>query len=76
MNVCAWQGRECYHPRLGMALGHFADLVAANERDGYLTVGLFATCSSMPGMVAAPPHSGSTREPIRIGMPWLDVKAR
>src|SRR5882672_5157274 len=29
--------------RLGLALGHFGDLVAANERDGYFTVGLYAT---------------------------------
>ena len=29
--------------RLGMALGHFADLVTKNERDGYFTVGLLAT---------------------------------
>src|SRR5688572_2842498 len=28
--------------RLGMSLGHFADIVAKNERDGYLTVGLLA----------------------------------
>ena len=34
--------------RLGMSLGHFADIVARNERDGYLTVGLLATCPSMP----------------------------
>jgi arginase len=59
--------------RLGMALGHFADLVAANERDGYFTVGLYATCPSMPGMVAGLQHSGATREPIRIGMLWLDA---
>src|SRR4051812_18693234 len=37
--------------RLGMALGHFADIVARNERDGYFTVGLLATCPSMPGLV-------------------------
>jgi len=35
--------------RLGMALGHFADIVTKNERDGYFTVGLLATCPSMPG---------------------------
>ena len=38
--------------KLGMALGHFADIVAKNERDGYFTVGLLATCPSMPGLVA------------------------
>jgi len=59
--------------RLGMALGHFADIVAKNEREGYFTVGLLATCPSMPGLVAGLQHSGSTREPIRIGMLWLDA---
>lgn len=59
--------------RLGMALGHFGDLVAANERDGYFSVGLYATCPSMPGMVAGLQHSGPTREPIRVGMLWLDA---
>src|SRR5688572_9654010 len=28
--------------RLGMALGHFADIVERNEKDGYFTVGLLA----------------------------------
>jgi arginase len=59
--------------RLGMALGHFADLVARNERDGYFTVGLLATCPSMPGLVAGLQHSGPTPELIRIGMLWLDA---
>ncbi len=59
--------------RLGMALGHLGELVAANERDGYFTVGLYATCPSMPGMVAGLQHSGPTREPIRIGMLWIDA---
>ena len=59
--------------RLGMALGHYADIVTQNERDGYFTVGLFATCPSMPGMVAGLQRSGPTREPIRIGMLWLDA---
>lgn len=59
--------------RLGMALGHFADIVAKNERDGYFTVGLLATCPSMPGLVAGLQHSGPTAAPIRIGMLWLDA---
>ncbi|HJR61523.1 MAG TPA: arginase family protein [Vicinamibacterales bacterium] len=59
--------------RLGMALGHFSDLVAQNERDGYLTVGLLATCPSMPGLVAGLQRSGSTSKPARIGMLWLDA---
>ena len=59
--------------RLGMSLGHFADIVSKNERDGYFTVGLLATCPSMPGLVAGLQHSGPTREPIKIGMLWLDA---
>ena len=59
--------------KLGWALGHFADIVTSNERDGYFTVGLLATCPSMPGLVAGLQHSGPTREPIRIGMLWLDA---
>ena len=59
--------------KLGMALGHFAEIVEKNERDGYFTVGLLATCPSMPGLVAGLQHSGPTREPIRIGMLWLDA---
>jgi arginase len=59
--------------KLGMALGHFADIVAKNERDGYFTVGLLATCPSMPGLVAGLQHSGQGRAPLRIGMLWLDA---
>jgi arginase len=59
--------------RLGMSLGHFADIVTQNERDGYFTVGLLATCPSMPGLVAGLQRSGPTREALRIGMLWLDA---
>ena len=59
--------------RLGMALGHFAENVAQNERDGYFTVGLLATCPSMPGLVAGLQHSGAGGRPLRIGMLWLDA---
>jgi arginase len=58
--------------RLGMALGHFADIVAKNEREGYFTVGLLATCPSMPGLVAGLQRSGG-HEPLKIGMLWLDA---
>lgn len=59
--------------RLGMALGHFADIVARNERDGYFTVGLLATCPSMPGLVAGLQHSGPDGQPLKVGMLWLDA---
>lgn len=59
--------------RLGMALGHFSDIVSANERSGWFTVGLLATCPSMPGLVAGLQHSGPNPEAIPIGMLWLDA---
>ena len=59
--------------KLGWALGHFSDIVAKNERDGYFTVGLLATCPSMPGLVAGLQHSGPTAKPLKIGMLWLDA---
>jgi len=59
--------------KLGMSLGHFADIVAKNEREGYFTVGLLATCPSMPGLVAGLQRSGPTHEALRIGMLWLDA---
>jgi arginase len=59
--------------RLGMSLGHFADIVARNERDGFFTVGLLATCPSMPGLVAGLQRSGASREALKIGMLWLDA---
>jgi arginase len=59
--------------RLGMALGHFADVVATNEREEWFTVGLLATCPSMPGLVAGLQRSGPPGKPLRIGMLWLDA---
>lgn len=59
--------------KLGMALGHFADIVRQNEVDGFFTVGLLATCPSMPGLVAGLQASGPGRDPLRIGMLWLDA---
>jgi arginase len=59
--------------RLGFALGHFAEIVERNQRDGYFTVGLLGTCPSMPGLVAGLQRSGPGRTPLRIGMLWLDA---
>jgi arginase len=47
--------------------------VAQNEREGYFTVGLLATCPSMPGLVAGLQRSGGSLERLRIGMLWLDA---
>jgi arginase len=59
--------------KLGWALGDYASIVARNERDGYFNVGLYATCPSMPGMVAGLARSGPGAPKLRIGMLWLDA---
>ena len=59
--------------RLGYALGHLGRVVAANEREGWFTVGLLGTCPSMPGMVAGFQHAGATAKPLRVGLLWLDA---
>lgn len=58
---------------LGLANGHLGDLVAANEREGYFTVGLLANCSSLSGMLAGLQHSGPTRRPLRVGLVFIDA---
>ena len=58
--------------KLGYSLGQFADLVSRNERDGYFTVGLLATCPSMPGLVAGLQRAGGGA-PLKVGMLWLDA---
>jgi hypothetical protein len=37
--------------RMGLANGHLADMVAGNRRDGVLTVGLLANCTSVLGVL-------------------------
>jgi arginase len=59
--------------RLGFALGHLGRAVAANEKEGWFTVGLLGTCPSMPGMVAGFQRSGPTAEALKVGLLWLDA---
>jgi arginase len=59
--------------RLGFALGHLGRAVRQNEREGDFTVGLLATCPSMPGMVAGLQRSGPTPDALKVGLLWLDA---
>ena len=59
--------------RLGLANGHLAEIVAADVRDGYLSVGLLANCSSLMGMLAGLQHSGPPRRPLKVGLVWIDA---
>jgi len=59
--------------RLGLANGHLADIVAENQREGYLTIGLLANCSSLMGILGGLQHSGPTRKPLKVGLVFIDA---
>ncbi len=59
--------------RLGLANGHLAEMIAENRREGYLSVGLLANCSSLMGMLGGLQHSGGSRRPLRVGLVWIDA---
>ena len=59
--------------RLGLAGGHLSEIVAANERKGFFTVGLHANCNALMGMLGGLQHSGPSRRPLRVGLVWVDA---
>lgn len=59
--------------RLGLAGGHLAEIVAANEREGFFTVGLHANCNALMGMLGGLQHSGPSQRPLRVGLVWIDA---
>ncbi len=59
--------------RLGLANGHLAEFVAANEEEGYLTVGLLANCNALIGMLGGFQDSNPTGGPLTIGLVWVDA---
>ncbi|MFQ5790295.1 MAG: arginase family protein [Acidobacteriota bacterium] len=59
--------------RLGLANGHLVKIVAANEKEGHLTVGLLANCSSLMGVLGGLQHSGPTRRPLKVGLVFIDA---
>lgn len=59
--------------RMGMASGNYADHVADNERNGYLTVGLLANCTSLLGTLSGLQHSGAGEQPRKVAMVFIDA---
>jgi len=59
--------------RLALANGDLAKIVAVERRNGNLPVGLLANCSSILGMLSGLQHSGSTSQPLRVGMVFIDA---
>jgi arginase len=57
--------------RMGMANGHLADIVADNDRAGFLNVGLLGNCTSVIGMLGGLQHSRG-RRPLKVGLVFID----
>ncbi len=59
--------------RMGMASGNYARIVADNEREGWLTVGLLSNCTSLLGTLSGLQKSGAGSEPRKIAMVFIDA---
>jgi arginase len=57
--------------RLGLANGHLAEIVSRNTREGELSVGLLANCSSVIGMLGGLQQAGDGG-PLRVGLVFID----
>ncbi len=58
--------------RMGMASSNYADYVADNERNGWLTVGLLANCTSLLGSLSGLQASGEIGVPRKVAMVFID----
>jgi arginase len=59
--------------RLGLANGHLGDVVAHNEKNGHLTIGLLANCNSVIGVLGGLQRSGPSRRPLKVGLVFIDA---
>lgn len=59
--------------RMGLANGHLAEMVAANEEEGFFTVGLLGNCNALMGMLGGFQNSRAPKGPQRVGLLWVDA---
>jgi len=59
--------------RMGLANSHLADLVANNERRGFLSIGLLANCTSLLGVLAGLQHSSAQGTVRPVGLVFIDA---
>jgi arginase len=59
--------------RMGLANGHLADIVSENAREGYLSIGLLANCTSLLGVLGGLQDAGPNQDPLRVGMVFIDA---
>lgn len=59
--------------RVALANGNLAGMVAGNRREGTLTVGLLANCTSLLGMLGGLQRSGAPGDTLDVGLVWIDA---
>jgi arginase len=59
--------------RMGLANGHLAETVSHNRREGYLSIGLLANCTSLLGILGGLQHSGPSEEPLTVSLVFVDA---
>ena len=57
--------------RMGLANGHLAEIVAANQSEAFLTVGLLANCTSVVGVLAG--LQGEAPSKRDVGLVFIDA---
>lgn len=58
--------------RMAMANGHLANIVERNVKEGYLSVGLLANCTSLLGVLGGLQRS-ETGQPRKVGLVFIDA---
>jgi arginase len=58
--------------RMGLANGHLAEIVARNTREGHVSVGLLANCTSVLGVLGGLQQAGA-RGSQRVGLVFIDA---
>jgi len=59
--------------RMGLANGHLAEMVAENERNGVLTIGLLGNCNALMGMLGGYQHADAGSGLLKVGLVWVDA---
>lgn len=59
--------------KLGLANGHLAEVVSANERERYITVGLLGNCNALIGMLGGLQHARPDGRLRKVGLIFIDA---
>ncbi|MCI0487439.1 MAG: arginase family protein [Blastocatellia bacterium] len=59
--------------RMGLANGHLAEMVSRNYKEGFLSVGLLANCTSLLGVLGGLQHSGADGRLKKVALVFIDA---